>query len=296
MAGRVSQDAIETLASGTPAARVTQVVVEAPVDDAGPVRISQDVIEAAVAGGLARVSQDVIEAAVAGGLARASQVMVEVLIYNWKIEMPIVYPKLPGLDFPEGWETEWFNAPTQVASSGAEIDLGISLYPVHNFTLSYQFLNDRFGVNEQRLLRGFFGACRGNLGRFLYWLKEDHQVKAQQLGTTDGSTRSYTLVRTYGVGEASFTEPVGYVDQTLPLNVYLDGVMVDPDLYAVDITVPAGQAIIFTSAPTTGQKVTADFDFFYYCKFADPKMSLDKFMDRLWSGGSIKLKSCKAGA
>jgi hypothetical protein len=280
MSGRVSQEAIEAIAGGTPTADISQVVIETAAGD----------------GASARASQAVIEAAIAGATPRASQVVVEVLIFNWEIFMPIVYPKLPGLDFPENWETEFFNAPTQVAASGAEIDLGVSELPLHTFTLTYQFLNDRFGVNEQRLLRGFFGACRGNLGRFLYWLREDHQVKSQVIGTTDGTNRNYTLQRTYGVGEASWTEPVGYLDQTMPFKVYLDAVLQDPDDYTIDVTVPAAQAIIFKSAPATGKSVTVDMDFFYYCKFKDPKMSLDKFMTALWSGSGIALRSCKAGA
>lgn len=281
MAGRISQDAVEVLADGTPAARV-----------------SQDVVEALVEGtAIARVSQAVVEVAFANtGISRVTQIVLECLIINWEVLMPIIYPKLPGLTFPESWETDFFNTPTQVAASGAEIDLGLSETPLHTFTLAYEFLNDRFGVFEQKLLRGFFGACRGNLGRFLYWLKEDHQVRAQAIGTTDGTTRTYVLKRTYGVGEASWTEPVGYLDQTQTFTVYLDAVPADPSTYTVDVTVPAAQAIIFTSAPAAAKAVTVDMDYFYYCKFKDPKMSLDKFMDALWSGSGIALRSCRAGA
>jgi len=137
---------------------------------------------------------------------------------------------------------------------------------------------------------------RGNLGRFNYWHREDHAVLSQEIATTDGTTRAYTLVRTYGVGEAAFTESIDYVDTSKPVNVYLDGVLQDPDSYTIDTTVPVQQQILFAGTPVTDQVITADFDFFYYCKFADPKMSLDKFMECLWTGDKIALRSCRARA
>jgi hypothetical protein len=299
MAGRVSQEDLEAIIDGDPKARVSQLPLEAIIDGAPAARITQIPLEAIIDGGPnARISQDLLQAIIdAYPNVHISQIVIEVIGLFIEVPMPLVYPSLPGLTYPVGWATDFQNTETQIATDGSEFDLGLSDEPLHTFTLDYELLNDRFGAGqEQVLMRGFFGKHRGNLVRFLYWHREDHQVKSQVIGTTDGTTRIYTLKRTYGVGEASWSEAVGYVDQTMPFDVYLDGTKQPRSSYTIDNTVPVQQQIIFAGIPTTDQVITVDMDYFYYCKFADKNMSLDKFMDALWSGSGIKLRSCRAKA
>ncbi len=280
MAGRVTQEIIEAAVDGAPAGRITQIPLEALIDGGPNARISQHLLEA------------IIDAHPG---VRISQIVIEVLAYFIEVPVPLTYPELPGLTFPVGWATDWPNIATQVASDLSEFDLGIGDTPLHTFTLTYEYLDDRFGADHQRLLRGFFGAMRGNLIRFNFKHREDHQVKGQFIATTDGTTRIYTLQRTYGVGEASWSEPIGYVDRTRPFTLYLDSVWQDPDTYTIDTTVPGRQQIIFAGTPVTDLAITTDMDFFYYCKFQDKKMNLDKFMEAIWSGDKIALRSCRAG-
>jgi hypothetical protein len=281
MGGRVSQVPLEVVIDGQPGARISQIPLEAIIDGQGNARVSQDLIEAILDGNPG---------------VHISQIVIEVIGIFIEVPVPQVYPTLPGLAFPVGWKSKFFNLDTQEAVSGAQIDLGISDTPLHKFTLNYEFLRDNFGFNEQRLMRGFFFAMRGNLVRFNYKHDDDHQVKSQIIGTTDGSSRIYTLVRTYGVGEASGTEPIGYIDLTLPYDVYLDGVKQDKSSYTVDTTVPVRQQIIFAGVPAAGKVITVDMDYFYYCKFEDPEMSLDKFITAISSGQGIVLQSCRPGA
>ena len=79
--------------------------------------------------------------------------------------MPLpVYPDrsvLPGLGFGVKWSPMFVNMPTAVASNGAEIDLGLAQYPLHEFELNYKFLHDwsaRSGAEalEFKTLMGFF--------------------------------------------------------------------------------------------------------------------------------------------
>jgi hypothetical protein len=281
MAARVTQETLEAIIKADPAVRVTQVPLQALIDGNANALVSQETLQAIIA---------------AHPNVHVSQICIEVLGIFIEVEMPLVYPSLPGLTYPVGWATDFFNTETQVATDGSEFDLGLADEPLHTFTLDYDHLNNRFGHQDERLLRGFFGAHRSNLVRFLFKLREDHQVRSQVIGTTDGSTRIYTLKRTYGVGEASWTEAVGYVDLTMPFNLYLDGTKQDPSSYTVDTTVPVQQQIIFAGTPAGGQVITVDMDYFYYCKFADREMSLDKFMENLWSGSGIKLRSCRPRA
>lgn len=70
----------------------------------------------------------------------------------------------------------------------------------------------------------------------------------------------------------------------------------------VDITyryliAPAGYThrstnrIEFTTSPPSGAIVSADFQFFYICRFVEDMMEFDKFADKLWSLQSVEFKS-----
>jgi hypothetical protein len=300
MAGRVSQEVVEAEVSATPLARISQEVVEAEVVATPLARVSQEILEAeVVATPLARVSQEVVEAeVVATPLARISQLVVECLIANIEVFMPIVFPTLQGIGYSVFWKPKFFNLPTQTASSGADIDLGLSQAPLHDFELTYDFLRDSFqsGTLEFKTMLGFFLAVSGNLGRFLFRNPDDNTVKSQAIGTTDGSTRLWTLVRTFGVGEYSGTEPIGYVDETQPFNLYLNGVLQDPSTYTVLTTQGANQQVQFAGVPSAGKAITVDMSYFYYCKLADDNLSFEKFMSQLWLLKKIVLHSCRAGA
>lgn len=280
MAGRVSQEVVEAEVTGTPNARVSQVAVEAEVTGKPLARISQQVVEA-----LANYANN----------ARISQIVIECLVPNLEYDVLPVYPTLPGLTFSVHWKTSFSNAPTQTAASGAQIDLGLGQYPTHDFELTYDVLRNTFGFQEEKLLRGFFGRAAGNLGRFVFKFDKDSQVKSQVIGTTDGASHLWTLVRTYGVGEDSFTEPVGYVDLTCPFNLYLNGSLQDTSTYSVQTTVPGLQQVQFVGIPTTGQTITVDMDYFYYCKFPDAGQAFEQFMNNLWSADKVTLHTCLAG-
>jgi hypothetical protein len=252
----------------------------------------------------ARVSQLVLETLDRGAArARVTQFVLEALIVNLEVEL-LVYPTLPGLAYNVGWDTNFFNMPTSTSASGADIDLGLAQYPLHDFTLTYEFLRDGFGFTEQKTLRGFFMAIGGTLGRFLFRNPADFRVRMQKVNLnvlTDGSLRVWTLIRSYGIGEYSSTEPVGMVDLTEPFNVYMGvpGVaptIVDSSLYTVVTSVPGQQQLQFASPPSAGQQIFVDMDYFYYCKLQDSKLSMEEFMHRLWTLNKIVIHSCRPGA
>jgi hypothetical protein len=137
---------------------------------------------------------------------------------------------------------------------------------------------------------------RGAFGRFLFKNPDDNSVVSQSVGTTDGLAFVFgPLSRTYGVGDNSGTEPVGYVDLTQPFNVYLDGVLQDHTTYEVLTVDPVSQQLKFFATPSAGKVITVDMSYFYYCKFVDSTLDFSKFMDRLWSLQKVSIKSCRAG-
>jgi len=280
--GRISQDVVEIAEGGPSNARISQDVVE--VAEGGPSR--------------ARLSQDVVEVAVAGSNARLSQLTVEMLIFTLDVFMPLVYPTLPGLGFSVHWRPKAWNMATFSSDTGSKVDLGYADSPTHEFELTYDFLrgqNFQRGSIEFKIFMGFWMNMLGNLGRFLFKNPDDYQVARQVIGTTDGVSHIYQLSRTFGIGEYSATELVGYVDTTEEFNVYLDGTLVSPSDYIDVKFYPVNQTIIFSSTPTIDQEITVDMSYFYYCRFTEDTMDFEKFMDNLWLIKTVKFESLRAG-
>jgi len=220
-----------------------------------------------------------------------------------------IYPDkslLPGLTYQSTWSPAFFNLPTATTASGADIDMAIAQYPLHDFDLTYQFLRDGIGHSvwrngeglEFRTMMGFLLQAGGTVGRFLYKNPDDHRVWQNVIGTGDGTTTVFTLTRTFGANGYSATEPVGQVNLGEGFNVYLNGapIPVNPTLYTVDATHPVANTITFTSAPANGYSIAVDMAYFYYCKLAANNNTVKKFMDRLWAMDKVSLHSCRPGA
>jgi len=217
-----------------------------------------------------------------------------------------IYPgrsMLPGLAITQKWMPR-FPVQTAIAANLAEIDVAIAQIPLHDFELTYNFLRDGVGWGnalsalEFRTLFGFFLSVGGSAGRFAYRNPSDKEVFQQAIGTGDGATTTFTLVRTFGGGGFSATEPVGVVDTTALFNVYLAGssTPVNPALYTLNTANPCAQTITFATPPASGAKIAVDMSYRYYCKFADSSLTFERFMDRIWSVGKVALRSCRAGA
>jgi hypothetical protein len=239
---------------------------------------------------------------------RAGQIVLEILVYNKEVGVPLIFPgmsgnpndlsSLPGLDINVTWRPKAINAPVQTHSSGREVRVSYSQYPLHEFEVSYNLLRDRLGETELKTFFGFFLALSGSLNGFLMRNPDDYMVKSQSFVTTDGVNQQFgPLVRTYGANGFTGTEPVGYVDTTATFNLYVDGNLVDPHDpvwgYSVLATQPVNQLVHFPLVPPAGHVLTVDMTYFYYVRFADDTMDFEKFMNRLWRVQKVKLMSLR---
>ncbi|CAN5578177.1 hypothetical protein BH10PSE14_BH10PSE14_06820 [soil metagenome] len=217
-----------------------------------------------------------------------------------------VYPGaqlLRGLTYNSKWSPTFFNA-SVTTSTGADIDVGLALHPLHDFELVYSFLRDgpswrdALSGMEFRTMMGFHLALSGTLGRFLYRNPDDCEVFQNAIGAGDGTTTMFTITRTFGANGYFGTEPVGQVATDAGVNVYLGGssTPLDPTLYAIDTSQPVANTITFDTAPGADQAISIDMQYFYYCKLAQNGNTFEKFMDRLWMLGKVSLHSCRAGA
>ena len=217
-----------------------------------------------------------------------------------------VYPGrhlIKGLTYSSKWSPSFFNQ-TAVTATGAEYDLAVAQYPLHDFELQYRFLRDGRGWGgslqalEFRTMMGFYLAMSGSLGRFLFLNHDDHQVFQQKIGTGDGVTTTFTLIRSFGANGFFGAEPVGQVDLGQLFNAYLAGssTPVNPSAYTVSTAMPCANTITFAVPPAAGAAVAVDMSYFYYCKLASNANTFEKFMNRIWALGKVQLHSCRPGA
>lgn len=181
---------------------------------------------------------------------------------------------LPGLTFSVH-KKPTFKTKVSEATSGNEFRNALMQYPRWDFELTYEFLEDQSGAaSSLKTIMGFFLARQGPFDSWLFKDPDDYLVVDGFCGVADGVTVEFPFCRTMG----EFHEKVGQIDPANTINVYVDGVLVDPG----DYTVTMPNLIVFDVAPASGN-VTADFQFFFACRFIDDQQDYEKFYDKLWN-------------
>lgn len=297
---RASQIAMETLIGTLGYVRASQVISEVLIGTLGYVRASQIISEVLIGTlGYVQVSQVVSEALLGTlGFVRVSQCVLEVLIGNsYEVPMPATYPTLLGLTFPVV-KTPIFSTQTGAAASGREVRVGMYQNPIWEFTLTYDYLPDKWITNpnasDLKTLMGFYISQGGSLLPFQFKDPDDNIIQGQIIGTTDGITNVYYLSRTFGGADGTLTEPIGMVDQSQAFNVYLGGTLqtVGTD-YNLVTTTPLANFIQFATTPAEGEVITVDMSYFYWVRFKDDQYDFNKFMSNLWEAKKIVLHSLR---
>lgn len=245
-------------------------------------------------GAAARASQAIVSALVQAGASpsRASQIAAQVLIWNHEMPTPAVYPALAGLSYGTVKRPMFYNG-QQKSGSGWSVRIGYASTPTWEWDLTYDALVDSRTPGDMKTLLGFFLATSGNLLPFLFEDPDDHAVTAQPIGTTDGATTNWTLVRTFGEGGATGTEPVGFVNPDTAFNLYLNGTLQSPSSYSVITSTPVAQQIKFSTAPATGQTITVDINYYFYVNFKDPTNDFENFAHQFWAVKKVTLQSLR---
>lgn len=210
---------------------------------------------------------------------------------------------LLGLAFPVRWTPNFFNMPSAIASSGSSIDISLASTPLHTFELTYEFLRSDSVNQEMQAVMGFFLAAKGTSGRFLFQWTDDYIATGTLIGVGDGVTTDYVITRTFGQSFSpgvypygSGAEPVGMVDLSHTVNVYLAGVLQSGTSYDIVTTTPGNQILHFHSAPPNTDIITMDFQFYYYCRFAENILSFERFTQYHWQIMKVTIQTCRAGA
>ena len=195
--------------------------------------------------------------------------------------MTAIFPTLPGLSWSVTKQPR-FATRVQRAVSGRELRALDQPNPTWTWTLTYSVLRDGGGYDELRTLMGFFLEQQGSFASFLFVDPGDNRVTGQVLGTGDGSTAAFQLVRAMG----GFAEPITAPNAVA--NVYVNGVVQSPSAYSVGATTGV---VTFTTPPPAGDAVSADFTYSFLVRFADDSAEFENFMFQLWSLRQVKLQS-----
>ncbi|MFO1156620.1 MAG: TIGR02217 family protein [Rhodospirillales bacterium] len=128
-------------------------------------------------------------------------------------------------------------------------------------------------------LIAFFRARKGRAYGFRFKDWTDYQVQNQLLGTGDGVTRAFQLIKTYASGPGAevrvISKPV-----VGTLKTYLDGVLTS----AWTLNGTTG-VVTFTAAPALAKLVTADFEFDVPARFDTDHMDIS--IETLWPGAMV---------
>ncbi|PKQ06232.1 MAG: TIGR02217 family protein [Alphaproteobacteria bacterium HGW-Alphaproteobacteria-12] len=136
-------------------------------------------------------------------------------------------------------------------------------------------------LSDIHALIGFFEARRGRLHGFRWRDRADWKSGApatpvtaldQPLGTGDGSTAAFQLVKTYVSGEAGYTRAIAK-PVTGTLRVAADGAALAE---GADFTLNDTTGLVtFTSAPPEGAVLTAGFEFDVPVRFDTDFLDID---------------------
>ena len=194
--------------------------------------------------------------------------------------MPLVFPALPGLAWSVT-KSPTFQTRIQRAASGRELRALDYPYPLWQFTLVFDLLRDNpaAGYDELRTLMGFFMLCQGAFGTFLFHDPSDDRVAGQQIGVGNASTTVFQLQRAMGTtlpGDG-FQEPI--LAPNVVSAVYFNGITQSQASYSVD---PNTGLVTFVTAPASGLIISADFSYYFRCRFVEDSYVFENFMFQLW--------------
>jgi len=137
-----------------------------------------------------------------------------------------ILPSLIGLGFDVVRTPVW-DTTVQQAISGKETRIARQTYPRWQWELTYNVLRSGAAYGELQQLAGFFNLRQGMFDTFLYADADDNAVTVQAIGTGDGSTKTFQLIRTFG----GFIEPV--LAPNVVNHVYLNGVAQSSGSYSI---------------------------------------------------------------
>lgn len=205
-----------------------------------------------------------------------------------------VFPSLAGLGWPTS-RSPIFKTRRQVNISGKEVRIADWSYPRYKWTLVFNFLRQGAGTfsssyTEFSQLEGFFEKLLGGWDSFLYADPDDGVVVGQNIAVGNGVTTAFQLQRTFGGASCPILAP----NLATTFNVYLNGVQQPGGNYTVTPWGATNPGLLtFVSPPGNGVLITADFTYYFPCRFDDDTLTFEKVLSFVYDCKKLSFTSIK---
>lgn len=217
----------------------------------------------------------------------------------------LLYPELAGINISVSYDPQ-YSSKIMRSASGRELRGGYAEIPIYKFTLKYEFLRDYFvrcqpqAGSEFKKLLGFFMQHHGAFESFLFKNPDDYYARNVFIGTGDGVTTRFQLVRNFG----GAIEPVWWVGacslEPMMWSLDLDELMwsranTDPlwrnyaGFLPGEYTLLPRGIIEFNTAPALGEPIYWTGIYYFRCRFSADNQAAHKFMRKLWEAQSVQL-------
>lgn len=209
-----------------------------------------------------------------------------------------VFPSIPQ-DFPIK-VSPVMDTTLGTTKSLREIRFPQQNYPLWDIELSFSELVDQtqnqmpygpfVGYTQFQQLVQLWLSMYGQTQVFAFNCPWDNSRANQLIGTGDGKTYVFTVVRTWGLGNQATTAPVGMVNSVF--GVYVNGVLVPSSNYFI-----ARDKIYFIDQkgflhpPALNQTITMTFSYYYLCRFVEDEQDFEEFSKNRWNVGSLKFRA-----
>lgn len=197
-----------------------------------------------------------------------------------------VFPTISNQPAWSRFRTPGFVTVVQKSVSGREVRAAMMQTPIYTWTLNFSLLKDTGPSGPLQTMEGFFLQRQGMADSFLFDDPTDDSVTGQGLGTGDGTTTSFSLVRSYG----GFAEQIDALNALS--NVYVAGVAQAPSAYSVQ-NATAYPSVLFSAAPASGAAITADFTYYFRVRFGDDSYDFEEFLYQFHRLGKLTLTRAK---
>lgn len=127
----------------------------------------------------------------------------------------------------------------------------------------------------------FFYARRGMARGFRFKDWSDYSVTAQAIGTGDGTTQQFQLLKSYTSGAVTFNRII-----TRPV---VGTITVYENAVSKPFTLLAGGIVSYNVAPLAATALTATFEFDVPVRFNQDELEIDMEMDGVGSVPSLKI-------
>jgi hypothetical protein len=225
------------------------------------------------------------------------------------------FPTLPGMEFPVK-RSPLASSLRQKAISGRETFQPLWAAPLYKYELSFALLREAAAYAEWQLLLGFWNAVMfAPGGVFQFSDPNDNMASLQPIGTGDGTTTIFQLVRVLGdfaepvlnptPGPAAANAALDYGNCTTGPTVTLDygnctvapasdldngfcsTMQVFVGALLANYTVGAGGQVNIALAPTDGAPLAWSGPYAWLCRFDEDTLEFSNFMYLFW-----ELKKC----